>query len=526
MDPVWIVVAFVLGFLAKLVGQPPLLGFLAAGFALKAFGVESNPTLDGIADMGIYLLLFSIGLKLRIGTLLQPQVWATASLHMGITVAVFSCVFWGLATAALPIFEDLSLGGCVLVAFAASFSSTVFAIKVLEGKGESETRHGRGAIGILVIQDLLAVLFLTLTADESPSPWAFALVGLIAARPALFVILSRAGHGELLILLGWLLPLAGAGVFSAVGLKPDLGALVLGVLLAGHAKSGELAKALLSFKELFLVGFFLTVGLSGALSFEGLVIAVLLLLAVPFKVALFYGLLTRLRLRARTATLTSLSLANYSEFGLIVGALGAKSGWIDPEWLGIFAVALAFSFMFAAPFNARSHDVYARWRPGLQRLQTRRRLPEDAPVSPGDAEVVILGMGRVGTAAYDQLARESERSVVGLELDESRVREHAQAGRAVIAGDATDSDFWERVEASGRVRVAMLAMTDHRANMDVAARLKASGFDGLIAATATHPDEVEELRAVGVDVARDFYMEAGTGFAEHVAASARERGIF
>ena len=112
MEPVWIVVAFVLGFLARQVGQPPLLGFLAAGFALKAFGAENNSTLDAIADMGIYLLLFSIGLKLRIGSLLQPQVWATASLHMGVTVGFFLCVFWGLAAVAFPIFEDLSLGGC------------------------------------------------------------------------------------------------------------------------------------------------------------------------------------------------------------------------------------------------------------------------------------------------------------------------------------------------------------------------------------------------------------------------------
>ena len=143
------------------------------------------------------------------------------------------------------------------------------------------------------MQDILAVVFLTLSAEESPSLWVFALVGLVAVRPLLFVVLSRAGHGELLILLGWLLPLVGAALFGAVGLKPDLGALVLGMLLAGHEKASELSKALLSFKELFLVAFFLTIGLSATLTVEALLIAVLLVLGLPFKVALPAGLFLR-----------------------------------------------------------------------------------------------------------------------------------------------------------------------------------------------------------------------------------------
>jgi glutathione-regulated potassium-efflux system ancillary protein KefC len=525
MDPAWILVAFVLGLAARQLGQPPLLGFLMAGFILKAFGVESDATLEQLADMGVYLLLFSIGLKLRIRSLLQPEVWAVASLHMLVTVGVFAGVFVALAAASLSLFAGLDLAGCALMAFAASFSSTVFAVKVLEEKGEADSRHGRGSIGILVVQDILAVVFLTLSAEETPSLWAFALVGLIAVRPALYMILSRAGHGELLVLLGWLLPLAGAALFSGVGLKPDLGALVLGALLAGHEKSGELSKALLSFKELFLVAFFLTVGLSGVLTLEVVLLALLLVVALPFKVALFYLLLTRFRLRARTATLSSLTLANYSEFGLIVAALGAKSGWIDPQWLTISAVALAVSFLLAAPLNTRSHDIYIRWRSLLQRLETSRRLPGDDVVSPGDATVVILGMGRVGTAAYDELVGESGLSVMGLELDEERVRGHVQAGRRVVVGDATDSDFWERLDYMGGVRVALLAMTDHAAAMDVTRRLKAIGFGGLIAATASHADEVEELKSAGAEVARDFFSEAGAGFAEHVTERAQAQGL-
>ncbi|MHC4306847.1 MAG: cation:proton antiporter domain-containing protein, partial [Planctomycetota bacterium] len=109
----------------------------------------------------------------------------------------------------------------------------------------------------------------------------------LVARPILMAILSRCGHGELLILMGVLLTMAGDASFEAVHLKGDLGALAVGALIAAHPKAPELAKALLSFKDLFLVGFFLNIGLQGPPSVEVLVIAGLLVLAVPFKVALF-----------------------------------------------------------------------------------------------------------------------------------------------------------------------------------------------------------------------------------------------
>lgn len=115
--------------------------------------------------------------------------------------------------------------------------------------------------------------------------------------------MTRGGHGELLILLGLLIPIAGANFFELVGLKPDLGALLIGMLLAGHPKTSELAKAILNFKDFLLVGFSLTIGLSGLPILSTLGSSILFSLAIPVKVSLFYLLLTRFKIRARTATL-------------------------------------------------------------------------------------------------------------------------------------------------------------------------------------------------------------------------------
>ena len=136
MDPVFLAIAFVLGFTARQIGLPPLVGFLAAGFALNGLGFESGSLLGQFADLGVTLLLFSIGLKLKIETLLKPEVWAGASLHMVTIVVVFGLAIFALAAAAVHLFADLDLASSALIAFALSFSSTVFAVKALEENSE------------------------------------------------------------------------------------------------------------------------------------------------------------------------------------------------------------------------------------------------------------------------------------------------------------------------------------------------------------------------------------------------------
>ncbi len=192
MDPLWILVAFILGFAVNRVRLPPLVGYLIAGFVLQALGVEGGATLEKIADLGVTLLLFSIGLKLRLRSLAKPEIWAGASIHMLVTVIVFVAGIYALGRSGLPVFSVLDFKLSLMIAFALSFSSTVFAVKILEERGEMSSLHGRISIGILIMQDIFAVLFLTFSTGKIPSPWAIALVGgLLIARPLLLAILDQ-----------------------------------------------------------------------------------------------------------------------------------------------------------------------------------------------------------------------------------------------------------------------------------------------------------------------------------------------
>ena len=262
-DVAWIALAFVLGWSSRSIGLPPLVGFLAAGFLLNLHGTVSGEMLEKLSDLGITLLLFLVGLKLDLRTIARPQVWAVASVHMSIVVLVLGTAIHVLALLGASFLTGIDFPRALLIAFALSFSSTVFVVKVLEARGETASLHGRIAVGILIVQDVAAVVFLALAAGEWPTVRALLLLLLIPLRPLLTLVLERVGHGELLVLYGFLLALGGAEAFELVGLKGDLGALVLGVLIASHDRADELAKTMLGFKDLFLVGFFLSIGCRG-----------------------------------------------------------------------------------------------------------------------------------------------------------------------------------------------------------------------------------------------------------------------
>ncbi|MBV1906951.1 MAG: cation:proton antiporter [Pseudomonadales bacterium] len=515
-DVTWVSLAFFLGFLSTRVGLPPLVGFLATGFLLNYLGVTSGEALQKLADLGITLLLFTVGLKLNLKVLIRPQVWSVTALHILITIATFGMLIFALALLNLSLFSKLTFHHSLILAFALSFSSTVFVVKSLEEKGEINSLHGRIAIGILIMQDLVAVVFLAASTSKLPSPWALLLLLLFPLRPLLNHLLQKTGHGELLILYGLVLALGGAELFELGGVKDDLGALVMGVLISTHPKSRELAKSMLGFKDLFLIGFFLSIGLSGQLSLEALLIG---LLFVPFifaKSALFFTLMTAFQLRARTSLLASLSLTNYSEFGLIVAAISVSNGWLDAQWLVALAIALSLSFLIAAPLTKVDDRLYRRFRNIWIKFQRAERLPDDVVLSTLGATTAIFGMGRIGSGAYSKMRELHGETVVGIDFDIERVEYYQSMQQNVLYGDPSDADFWDKMEQDHNIELVMLALPNLQTNLNALEQLRAISFSGRISAIARFPDEVSLLKEAGATAVFNVYTEAGAGFAEHV----------
>ena len=503
MIAAWIGGALILGLAARQAGLPPLVGFLGAGFAFAALGMQPSPLLDELSQAGVLLLLFAVGLKLRFKTFLRYEVWGTAIAHLAITTGVgFFAIYGGGFSWTIAAALALSLG----------FSSTVFAAKVLEEKRELRAVHGRIAIGILVVQDIVAVAVLTLLSVNMPSPYAVLLVLLPLARPIIGRVLEFVGHGELLVLFGVVLAVAvGGWGFELVGLSPELGALALGVALAEHKRAQELSGSVWSLKEFFLVGFFLNIGLAGMPTWEIAVNAGWLLLLLPVKAVFFFLLLLALGLRARTSFLTAVSLSTYSEFGLIVVQVAVANGLLDASWLIAAAIAVALSFALAAPLSTFAHPLYGMLGRWLERLERDKRHPDDEPVTLGSAEILIVGMGRVGSGAYDYL-RERNEHVVGVDSDTGKLEAHRRAGRRVLYADAEDTSFWYQINVD-RLKAILLALPDLEAKRLASRALRRRGYTGLLSATHVFEEERAPILEAGCNVSYNYFNEAGVGFA-------------
>ena len=514
-EPVLIICALLCGLIARGLGLPALMGYLGAGFLLHAWGASGGSLLSQIADMGVTLLLFTIGLKLRPKELLEPKVWGTTTVHMLLTVLMLAPLLLILVGTLAPT-HVFAWPQAILVAFALSFSSTVFAIQVLQERGEMASKHASLAIGVLLMQDIAAVLYIGASTGKVPDWTAISLLLLIPLRKTILRYLAYSGHGELFTLFGLAIALLGAQLFELFGVKGDLGALLLGALLAGDQKAKELAKSLLQFKDVFLVGFFLTIGLQGLPAPEMIFIAVILGLLTPLKAPLYFWLMTKLHTQPRIALLSSATLANYSEFGLIVIAIATTQGFIEPQWSGTLSLAIAVSFLLASAGNSRVHDTYTRWRERLHRFQSSA-LEEARPDTTG-TKTIVLGMGHIGTGAYDAMRERYGDAVIGVDENEVKLRRHTEAGRRVVEGDASDIDLWSLFEMDD-IEQVMLALTNHEENKLVGKLLRDMGYEGRITAIVKFDEEGEELEKFDI-ASFNLFTEAGRGFADHAEAPA------
>jgi glutathione-regulated potassium-efflux system ancillary protein KefC len=519
IDAVWLSIAFGSGILARRLNLPPLIGFLLTGFIINATGLTKgniSEVLPSLADLGVVLLLFTIGLKIKIKTLVKPEIWASASLHILLSIILLGGMVFIFSFLGLNFFGHLSILSSALIGFALSFSSTVFVVKVLEEKGELNSLHGNIAIGILVIQDIFAVLFIALSANKAPSLWAFALIPLLyVIRKLLFKILDNLGHGELLTIFGFFATFTvGAFSFSMVGLKPDLGALIIGMLLVGHEKSDELYDRMMEFKDFFLIAFFINIGLTGQVTWNAIGIALLLLPFAFFKSGLFFYLLTRFNLTARTAFHTSVSMANYSEFGLIVGVVAMQMELINTEWLVALAILMSFSFLVSSPINNAAHELYDRIQPVLNKIKGPKACQDEEPIHLGDAEFLILGMGTIGRPAYRFLESKHSGKVLGIDYGQDRVDRLKKEGYNIMWGDSTDSQFWVNANFDA-IKMVLFSISDQSSNVNsLKEMMKTNNKHFQIGAIANYPDQVEELKALGVDFVYCYKEKLGKEFAE------------
>jgi Kef-type K+ transport system membrane component KefB len=496
--------------------QPLIVAFIAVGILVgpSVLGwVSANDQVDLLAKFGITLLLFVVGLKLDLHII---RTMGPVALATGLGQVIFTSVVGYLIGYAFGMTPVTAL----YVAVALTFSSTIIIVKLLSDKREVDTLHGRIALGFLIVQDLVVVLVmiglnaLGATGDVSWTQAAFAvlvkgvgfviLVGLAMRYllPQLLHNLSRSQ--ELLVLFGiaWGLGLAALGVM--LGFSKEVGAFIAGVSLASTPYRDALGARLTSVRDFLLLFFFidlgaqLDLGLLGAQLFEALVFSLFVLIGNPLIVMVIMGVLGY---RSRTSFLAGLTVAQISEFSLILGALGLSLGHISAETMGLITLVGLITISASTYMIIYSHQLYERLAPWLRVFERRRphREAEQGSV-PDDAMplVVLFGLGRYGTGIARTL-RERGWRVLGVEMNPDLVRTGDATGHPVMFGDAEDPEFIATLPLA-RVHWVVSTARECHVNLSLLHSLRSLGYSGRSAITAQALEDAARLEQAGADL--------------------------
>ncbi|MFC0389378.1 monovalent cation:proton antiporter-2 (CPA2) family protein [Muricoccus vinaceus] len=481
LEPVVLLSAAVLAVpIAKRIGLGSVLGYIAAGVAVgpSVLGLFAEPgRVTGVAELGIVLLLFVIGLELNLSRL-----WSMRRDIMGVGTA--QILVSGALIALYPFFvAGRSLPASIVAGLGLALSSTALVMQLLEERREVEAPHGRTAFAVLLMQDLAIVPLLALVAFLSPLPradggplWlaaaemlaavaAVVLVGRFLLNP-LFGLLARSGAREIMTAAALLVVLGAAALMAAVGLSMATGAFLAGVLLAESTYRHELEADIEPFRGLLLGLFFLSVGMSVDLAvvranWAGLLAAASVLTLT--KACAMYAVSRVFGHSHPTAVRASLLLAQGGEFGFVLYSTAAAAQVMTPEHATLL-VALVTLSMALTPLIVRLGPLLIRERPGAE--------PEE-DFSDARGSVLLIGFGRVGQLVAQVLLRRGFALTI-IDSDVEQVEAAARFGARVHYGDGTRLDVL-RAAGAGRARLIVVC-TDVQDTTDRVVTLMREAF--------------------------------------------------
>ncbi|MGB5398158.1 MAG: cation:proton antiporter family protein [Gammaproteobacteria bacterium] len=522
-----------IGALAVRLRQPLIVAFIAVGIIVgpSLLGwVSVNDRVDLLAKLGITLLLFVVGLKLDLHII---RTMGPVALATGLGQVLFTSIIGYLIAIAMGMAPIAAL----YVAVALTFSSTIIIVKLLSDKREVDTLHGRIALGFLIVQDLVVVFAMiginALGEAGSDSTLAttalivllkgagFLIVIGLATRyilPNLLQLLSRSQ--ELLVLFGiaWAVALASAG--SELGFSKEVGAFVAGVSLASTPYRDALGARLVSLRDFLLLFFFidlgarLDLGLLGAQLFEALVFSVFVLIGNPLIVMIIMG---ALGYRKRTGFLAGLTVAQISEFSLILAALGLSHGHINAETVGLITLVGLITISVSTYMIIFSQPLYERLAPWLdifERRHPHREIGQVEDTGDGVTEIILFGAGRYGAGIARALRARGCRVII-IDYNPELVRNGDAMGHKVLFGDAEDPEFISTLPLA-RARWVVSTANERHVNQVLIQSLRNMGYAGSIAVTAHGAVEIAALEQAGADLVLMPYADAAHAAAERL----------
>ena len=456
-------IAVIMSFIMKALRQPLIIGYILTGIivgpSLLSF-VGADSSLEIFASLGVALLLFIVGLGLNPEMIKDV---GKVSVITGIAQVVFTSIFGVIIGSLL----GFSLIASLYLAVAFSFSSTIIILRFLYEKEDHESLYGRIAIGFLLVQDLIAMLIFVFLSgvDASMSQGLIITAGWIALKVLiigftlyltwkyLIPLVDRqvAENRQMLFIFAIALCFAMASIFQALGFSLELGALVAGVLLSSSPYQRNLAARIQPLRDFFLVIFFIFLGTNIILAsvmehFVAIItFSVFILIGNPLIVLM---IMTKIGHTRKTAFFAGLTVAQISEFSLIMIGIGISVGHIPQSLLALGTSVGLITIALSSYLITYNEQVYNKLEPFL-RMLTPYASEHDSlkEIAKKRYDLILFGAHRTGGGIIKTL-KESRKKFLVIDHDPRLVSRLREQGTPVLFGDASDAVFLDELDMS------------------------------------------------------------------------------
>lgn len=525
-------IAAAVGLVATRLRQPLIVAFIAVGIGVGPVGlgwVAGGEGIELLARLGIAVLLFLVGLKLDLHLVRETG-------RVALATGLGQVLFTSLVGFAIAFALGMDATTALYVAVALTFSSTIIIVKLLSDKRELDELHGRIAVGFLIVQDIVVVLVMIgLTAfgreggDRLPVEVARVagsgvalLVGIAVTTryvlPRVLPAVARSSELLVLFAVAWAVVLA--AVSDALGFSTEIGAFLAGVSLASTRFRAAIGARLGSLRDFLLLFFFLELGAGLELTdataqlFDAAVLSAFVLVGNPLIVMVIMG---AMRYRARTSFLAGLTVAQISEFSLILAALGLSLGHIDDAAVALVTVVGLITIGTSTYMILSSKQLYECLEPVLGRLQRAVTVRPEGRPGPEPKDVLLVGLGRFGaTIARTFLHR--GRSVLAVDVDPTAVSTWRQTGVETVYGDANDLDLIESLPLEG-CPLVVSTLPPRDANLAFYRHLRDLGYAGRIALVARTGRDADRYRDAGAELVLEPFAVAAHDLVDIVEAA-------
>jgi len=498
-----IIAATLLAIIARFFKQPLIIAYILAGIVIGPIGlgwIKSQEMISLFSELGIVFLLFIVGLQLDIKKL--KHIGWQASL-VGLAQVVFTGALGFII--ALQYFPVLISG---YIAVGLALSSTVVVVKLLSDKNEINTLHGRIAIGILLIQDLVAILaILFFSSFDNLSTtlllsglynililFTVALVAYALVLPFLFRKIGQSRELLLITALSWAFGMTILAHYLEMSMA--IAALIAGVSLAGTPYSLEIVGRVKPLRDFFVTMFFVALGMQVALEplkIYWIPIMVFCLFVLIGNPIILYFVMRVLKYRPRTSFLTSISLAQISEFSIVIIALGFSLGHFSNEIVAIIAVIATITIALSTYFIIYGNWLYRHFK-WIFKVKTDERL-HYLPHKRYD--VVLCGYNRLGYSIYHKLKTLKKRILI-VDFDPEIIKKLIKDERPCIYGDIGDLEVIDKMNLK-KVKMLISTVSGIYENLLLIKKLKEVNKIGLAIVTANQIPESLKLYENGAD---------------------------